>query len=81
MSIELLMLAYSVALFFVIILSQAGLAIGQNGLQAQAGSRDNLPEPTVVRQRMHAATLGQHAREPGYVCCCCSGGQRCRDIK
>ena len=52
MSIELLMLAYSVALFFVIILSQAGLAIGQNGLQAQAGSRDNLPEPTVVRQRM-----------------------------
>ncbi len=52
MSIELLMLAYSVALFFVIILSQAGLAIGQNGLMAQAGSRDNLPEPTVVRQRM-----------------------------
>ena len=52
MSIELLMLAYSVALFFVIILAQAGLAIGQNGLMAQAGSRDNLPEPTVVRQRM-----------------------------
>ena len=52
MSIELLMLAYSVALFLVIILAQAGLAIGQNGLMAQAGSRDNLPEPTVVRQRI-----------------------------
>jgi uncharacterized MAPEG superfamily protein len=52
MSIELLMLASSAALFIVIILAQAGLAIAQNGLMAQAGSRDNLPEPTVVRQRM-----------------------------
>ena len=52
MSVELLMLAYSAALFIVIILAQAGLAIDQNGLMAQAGSRDNLPEPTVVRQRM-----------------------------
>ena len=56
MSIELLMLSYSVALFIVIILAQAGLAIGQNGLQAQAGSRDNLPEPTPVRQRMQRLT-------------------------
>ena len=52
MSVELLMLAYSAALFIVIILAQAGLAIAQNGLMAQAGSRDNLPEPSVVRQRM-----------------------------
>ena len=52
MSVELLMLAYSAALFIVIILAQAGLAIAQNGLMAQAGSRDNLPEPTVLRQRM-----------------------------
>ena len=52
MSVELLMLAYSVALFLVIILAQAGLAISQNGLTAQAGSRDNLPDPTVVRQRL-----------------------------
>jgi uncharacterized MAPEG superfamily protein len=52
MSVELLMLAYSAALFIVIILAQAGLAIDQNGLMAQAGSRDNLPEPTVMRQRM-----------------------------
>jgi uncharacterized MAPEG superfamily protein len=56
MSIELLLLAYSVALFLVIILAQAGLAIGQNGLMAQAGSRDNLPEPNVVRQRMQRLT-------------------------
>lgn len=52
MSVELLMLAYSAALFIVIILAQAGLAIAQNGLKAQAGSRDNLPEPSVLRQRM-----------------------------
>ena len=47
MSVELLMLAYSTAVFLIIILAQAGLAIRQNGLVAQAGSRDNLPEPTV----------------------------------
>ena len=52
MSTELLMLTYSVILFLVIILAQAGLAIRQNGLMAQAGSRDDLPEPTVLRQRM-----------------------------
>lgn len=56
MSIELLMLAYSVALFLLIILAQAGLAIAQNGMMAQAGSRDNLPEPTVVRQRLQRLT-------------------------
>ena len=52
MSAELLMLLYSTLLFVVIILAQAGLAIGQNGLMAQAGNRDNLPEPTVLRQRL-----------------------------
>jgi uncharacterized MAPEG superfamily protein len=52
MSVELLMLLYSALLFLVIILAQAGLAISQNGLMAQAGSRDNLPEPTVLRQRL-----------------------------
>lgn len=56
MPIELLMLAYSAALFLVIILAQAGLAIAQNGLTAQAGSRDNLPEPTVARQRLQRLT-------------------------
>ena len=52
MTVELTMLVYSAALFFMIILVQAGLAIAQNGLMAQAGSRDNLPEPTVLRQRL-----------------------------
>ena len=52
MSAELIMLLYSALLFFVIIMAQAGLAIQQNGLMAQAGSRDNLPEPTVLRQRL-----------------------------
>ena len=52
MSVELTMLVYSAALFFLIILIQAGLAIAQNGLMAQAGSRDNLPEPSVLRKRL-----------------------------
>jgi uncharacterized MAPEG superfamily protein len=50
------MLVYSAALFLAIILAQAGLAIAQNGLANQAGSRDNLAEPTVLRQRMHRLT-------------------------
>ena len=56
MSVELLMLVYSAVLFFIIILAQAGLAITQNGLMAQAGSRDNLPEPTVLRKRLQRLT-------------------------
>jgi uncharacterized MAPEG superfamily protein len=52
MSVELLMLVYSALLFLVIILAQAGLAIAQNGLMAQAGNRDSLPEPTVLRKRL-----------------------------
>jgi uncharacterized MAPEG superfamily protein len=52
MSMELMMLLYSTILMFVVILAQAGLAISQNGLMAQAGSRDELPEPTVLRMRL-----------------------------
>ncbi|MFT7650902.1 MAG: putative MAPEG superfamily protein, partial [Candidatus Azotimanducaceae bacterium] len=52
MSIELSMLVYSTLLFFVIIMVQALLGIAQNGLVAQAGSRDGLSEPTVLRQRL-----------------------------
>ena len=52
MSVELLMLLYSALLLLVIILVQAALGISQNGLMAQAGSRDSLPEPTVLRQRL-----------------------------
>lgn len=56
MSVELSMLAYSAVLFFVVIMVQAGLAISQNGLMAQAGSRDELPEPTVLRLRLQRLT-------------------------
>lgn len=56
MSAELLMLVYSAVLFLVIIVVQAGLAISQNGLLAQAGSRDNLAEPTVLRKRLQRLT-------------------------
>lgn len=56
MSVELLMLVYSTLLFLLIIIVQAGLGIAQNGLMAQAGSRDNLPEPTVLRQRLQRLT-------------------------
>lgn len=52
MSVELSMLVYSALLFLVIILVQAALAIAQNGLMAQAGSRDSLPEPSVLRKRL-----------------------------
>jgi uncharacterized MAPEG superfamily protein len=56
MTVELSMLVYSVLLFLVIILMQAGLAISQNGLMVQAGSRDNLQEPTVLRKRLQRLT-------------------------
>ena len=56
MSVELMMLVYSALLLLFIILAQAGLAISQNGLMAQAGSRDNLAEPSVVRQRLQRLT-------------------------
>ena len=52
MSVELMMLLYSAILLLAIILAQAGLAISQNGLMEQAGSRDSLPEPTLLRLRL-----------------------------
>ena len=52
MTVELSMLLYSTLLYLIIIIVQAGLAILQNGLMVQAGSRDNLPEPTLLRQRL-----------------------------
>ena len=56
MSTELLMLLNSTVLFFVIIIAQAIIAIRQNGLSVQAGSRDNLAEPTVMRKRLQRLT-------------------------
>jgi uncharacterized MAPEG superfamily protein len=51
MSVELTMLFYSTVLFFILILIPATEAIFSNGLTAQAGARDNLPEPTVLNKR------------------------------
>jgi uncharacterized MAPEG superfamily protein len=50
------MLISCIALFFLIIIAQALIAIGQNGLSAQAGSRDSLNEPTVLRKRLQRLT-------------------------
>jgi len=52
MTTELSMLLYSVLLYFVIIMIQAVLGISQNGLAAQAGSRDGLADPNVLRARL-----------------------------
>ena len=51
MSVELTMLFYSAVLFFVLIMIPATEAILSNGLVAQAGARDHLPEPTVFNRR------------------------------
>jgi uncharacterized MAPEG superfamily protein len=56
MTVELSMLVYSALLFLVVIVAQAGLAISQNGLMVQAGSRDSLQEPTVLRKRLQRLT-------------------------
>ena len=60
MSVEITMLVYSTFLFLLIILAQAGWAIGQNGLMAQAGNRDNLPEPSLLRLRLQRLTANMH---------------------
>lgn len=52
MPIELTMLAYSVALLFVIILIQANAGVMAQGLMPLANNRDNLPEPSVFQARM-----------------------------
>ena len=51
MTVELTMLLYSVILMLVLILIPAGEAIIRNGALAQAGPRDDLPEPTVFNKR------------------------------
>ncbi len=51
MTVELTMLFYSVILLFIMILIPAGNAIIQNGAPAQAGPRDDMPEPSVFNRR------------------------------
>lgn len=51
MSVELTMLLYSTALYFVLIMIPASEAILANGVATQAGARDQLPEPTMFNRR------------------------------
>ena len=51
MTIELTMLAYSVALLVIVIAIQATAGILAQGLPAMAGSRDNLGEPSPFQAR------------------------------
>lgn len=52
MPVELTMLAYSVALLFVIILIQANAGVTAQGLMPMANNRDDLPAPSVFQARM-----------------------------
>jgi len=51
MTVELTMLAYSVALLFLLILIQALAGVLAQGLPEMAGSRDNLAEPKPFQAR------------------------------
>ena len=51
MTIELTMLAYSVALLFLLILVQGLSGVLAQGLPEMAGSRDNLPDPKPFQAR------------------------------
>ena len=52
MTVELTMLAYAVALLFVLVLIQATVGVRAQGLTPMAGPRDNLPEPKPFQARM-----------------------------
>lgn len=51
MSVELTMLAWSVALLFVLVLIQATAGVRAQGLTVMAGPRDALKEPSVMQAR------------------------------
>jgi uncharacterized MAPEG superfamily protein len=56
MTPELTYLAYSIALFFFVVLVQGYAGIANNGLMAMANSRDNLKPPTPFQARMKRLT-------------------------
>lgn len=56
MTIELRLLAYSIALFFLIVLVQANAGIQNNGPLPMANNRDNLKPPSVFQARMKRLT-------------------------
>ena len=51
MTVELTMLAYSVALLFVLVVIQAVVGVQAQGLMPLANSRDDLPPPSVFQAR------------------------------
>ena len=61
MTIPLTMLLWSSLLMFVLLMIPAGIAIQRNGGLAQAGPRDELPEPSVFMKR--ADRLNANMRE------------------
>jgi uncharacterized MAPEG superfamily protein len=56
MTIELTYLAYTIALFFVVVMAQATTGILNNGAIAMANNRDNLKPPTVLQARAKRLT-------------------------
>jgi uncharacterized MAPEG superfamily protein len=56
MTVELTYLAYSIALFFVIVLLQGYSGIANNGPLVMANNRDNLKPPTTYQARMKRLT-------------------------
>ena len=52
MTVELTYLAYTIALFFVVVVIQATAGIRQHGGMTLANSRDNLPAPNTFLARM-----------------------------
>lgn len=56
MSVELTYLAYSIALFFAVVMVQGYSGIANNGGLAMAGNRDNLKPPSVFQARMKRLT-------------------------
>jgi uncharacterized MAPEG superfamily protein len=56
MTPELTYLAYSIALFFVIVLAQGYAGIANNGPMVMANARDNLKPPTAFQARMKRLT-------------------------
>ncbi|MBL8537483.1 MAG: MAPEG family protein [Hyphomonadaceae bacterium] len=56
MTLELTYLAYSIAVFFVVVLVQATAGILNNGGMAMANSRDSLKPPTNFQARMKRLT-------------------------
>jgi uncharacterized MAPEG superfamily protein len=56
MTPELTYLAYSIALFLIVVLVQGYAGIANNGPMAMANNRDNLKPPTVFQARMKRLT-------------------------